>query len=64
MYKIVDDKVVKIDSLEIISEITSDIILSEIESIKTIMLDLSNKLDELNKELSIVLELENEIKNK
>ena len=64
MYKIVDDKVVKIDSLEIISEITSDIILSETESIKTIMLDLSNKLDELNKELSIVLELENEIKNK
>lgn len=31
MYKIVDNKVVKIDSLEIISEITSDIILSEID---------------------------------
>jgi len=62
MYEIRDNKVVKV--AESIAEVTSEAILLDIESLKTVMSDFEQTIEWLNKELEIVISLENKINQK
>lgn len=60
MYKIRDGKVVKIS--EIITEVTSESVLSEIDSVKAVISDLEQTLKSLKKDFEIIISLESKIK--
>ena len=64
MYEILDGNVVKRESIEVITSITSDDISNEIKSLDTIIIDLTKTKDKLSTDLEIVLKLEGQIKNK
>lgn len=60
MYEIRDGKVVKIS--EIITEVTSESVLSEIDSVKAVISDLEQTLKSLKKDFEIIISLESKIK--
>lgn len=64
MYEILDGNVVKRESIEVITSITSDDISNEIKSLDTIIIDLTKTKDKLSTDLDIVLKLEKQIKQK
>ena len=64
MYEILDGNVVKRESIEVITPITSDDISNEIKSLNSTIIDLTKTKDKLSTDLDIVLKLEGQIKNK
>ena len=64
MYEIRDNKIVKIDLIEVIDDITSESIIIEIQSINDTISNLTDKVTKLNDDLKIVIDLENQLNNK
>ena len=58
MIQIVDNKIVKIEQVEISTEITSKDIIEQLASLKQSFENINIQIEILNKDLEIVLELE------
>jgi uncharacterized protein (UPF0335 family) len=62
MYKIIDGKVVKIETIESIIEVSSDAIISQIKDIDNTIESLNNSKATLEKDLEEVYNLEKKVK--
>jgi hypothetical protein len=62
MYKIIEGKVVKIEQLETITEVTSESIKEQIDALKGSQESISKQIEVLNSELKEVENLESKIK--
>ena len=61
MIQIVDNKIVKIEQVEISTEITSKDIIEQLASLKQSFENINIQIEILNKDLEIVLELETKL---
>lgn len=61
MIQIVDNKIVKIEQVEIFTEITSKDIIKQLASLKQSFENINIQIEILNKDLEIVLELETKL---
>jgi uncharacterized protein (UPF0335 family) len=62
MYKIIDGKVVKIETIESIIEVSSDAIISQLKDIDNTIESLKNSKATLEKDLEEVYNLEKKVK--